>query len=206
MRLADLMAEQLRLPRGPLAPLAAHSLNQRNADLIRQSIDALEVGPRDHVIDVGFGGGLSLRLLLRAARQGRVFGVDPSPAMVRRAGRALAHEVTAGRLVVRTGTANAIPFGEEQFHRLLTCQTVYFWSDVPAGLAELYRVLAPGGRCVVAMMPRPLQEQFGFAERGYNLLSHRELGRWLAGSGFEVVARWSPAVGSGRWVVVGRKP
>jgi arsenite methyltransferase len=205
MSLADVVAGQLRMPHGVLAPLAARSLNKRNADLIRDAVEALDVGPGQSVLDVGFGGALSLRLLLHRVGDGRVYGIDPSAEMVRRAARLLAGDVRRGRLVVRTGTATAIPFGDGTFDRVLTSQTVYFWTDVPAGLDEIHRVLAPDGRCALAMMPRPVQESLGFAQRGYNLVSHADLGRWLAGSGFVRVIP-PPCGPRSRWVLVARKP
>jgi arsenite methyltransferase len=205
--IADVMADQLRRPSGPLGPLVARRLNRRNCDLIAHTVDALDVGRGHRVLDLGFGGALSLRLLLgEVGHGGRVCGVEPSTEMVRRARRLLRYEVETGRLVVRIGTSDAIPFGDAEFDRVLTCQTVYFWPDVRAGLAELHRVVAPGGRVAVAMMPRHLQEQFGFAERGYNVLSHRDLAGWLRGSGFIRVRLCPPRVDGPPWVLVACKP
>jgi len=206
MSIADVMADQWRLPRAPLAEVAARALNHRNGELISQTIDALDVHARHKVLDVGFGGGLSLRLLLHKARGGQVCGVDPSVDMVNRAGRLLGNDLASGRLALQVGEANALPYGPEEFDRVLTCQTVYFWSDVCGGLAELHRVLAPGGSCAVAMIPKPLQERFGFPERGYNTLSHAELGDWLEHTGFNKVRRWRPRTGGAPWVVVADKP
>lgn len=205
MTLADVVADQLRMPHGLLAPLAARTLNKRNADLIRDAVAALDVQEGQAVLDVGFGGALSLHLLLHRVGDGRVYGIDPSRDMVRSAARRLAGDVRDSRLVLRTGTATAIPFGDGVFDRVLTSQTVYFWTDVPTGLDEIHRVLAPDGRCALALMPRPVQERLGFAERGYNVVSHTDLGRWLAGSGFEPVTA-PPSGPRSRWVLVGRKP
>lgn len=206
MSIANVIADQWRLPRGLLSVVAAHGLNHRNADLIAQTVDALDIHPGHNVLDVGFGGAHSLRLLLHKVGGGLVCGVDPSEDMVKRARRLLCNDVASGRLTLQVGAANALPCEPEEFDRVLTCQTVYFWSDVRGGLAELHRVLAPGGRCAVAMMPKPLQERFGFSQRGYNILSHGELGELLQSTGFTKVRRWRPRTGGAPWVVVANKP
>lgn len=202
----DTMADQLRMPRGPLAPLVALSLNQRNHGLIERTIKALGVEAGNRVLDVGFGGGLSLRLLVSAVGDGHVAGVDPSPEMVARARRLLSGHVASGIVSVEPGTVDSVPFPDATFDRVLTCQTVYFWDDLATGLAELRRVLVPGGRLAVAMMPRSLQERFGFVERGYTVLTHEDLIDHLQGSGFEQVCPW-PSPGPGpHWIVTAHRP
>ncbi|HUQ63205.1 MAG TPA: class I SAM-dependent methyltransferase [Acidimicrobiales bacterium] len=205
MSITDVLADQMRLPHGPLAPFAAHTLNRRNAALIARAIDALDVRPDHRLLDVGFGGAISLRLFLDRVRGGQVCGIDPSREMVRRAHRMYFHEVEAGRLVLEPGRVEAIPFEGGSFDRILTCQTVYFWSDVRAGLSELHRVLRPGGLCAVAMMPQSLQEDFGFRERGYNTVSHDELGALLESSGFKV-SSCPPPEGGPCWVLLAERP
>lgn len=64
-----------------------------------------------------------------------------------RAGWLLRNDLASGRLALQAGEAKALPYGREKFDRMLTCQTVYLWSDVCGGLAELHRVLAGGGSC-----------------------------------------------------------
>jgi len=206
MSLDEVMADQMRLPRGPLAPFVARTLNRRNAHLIARTIEALDVQPEHCVLDVGFGGALSLRLFLDKIRGGKVCGIDPSRQMVRRAHRMYFHEVEAGRLALEAAGAGAIPYEQATFDRVLTCQTVYYWSDVRAGLAELHRVLRPGGLCAVTMMPRHLQEEFGFAERGFNIVSHADLGAWLERCGFAEVKLWPHPRGGPQWILVAHRP
>lgn len=205
MAVSDARADQLRLPRGRMAALTARRLNRRNGGLIERTLTALDVRAGQRVLDVGFGGALSLRLLLRQGRAGEISGLEPSPEMVRRAER-IFPEAASGRLTLRIGTAANIAFPTENFDRVLTCQTVYFWPDVAAGLAEIKRVLAPGGRLAVAMMPKRAQERFRFAERGYHVISHDDLRQWLEEAGFIAVATWPPDAGPDIWIVTADKP
>jgi len=203
---ADVVANQMRMPRGLLAPLAARSLNRRNQGLIGRTIAALDVNDGHRVLDVGFGGGISLGLLTALIGTGQVAGIDPSPEMVTRACRVFADELRRERLSVGTGSVGAIPFGDATFDRAITCQTVYFWADLKKGLEELHRVLVPGGRLAVAMMPKALQQRYGFVARGYRVVSHPELMAALEETGFTEVQPWPPHVADPRWIVVAQRP
>lgn len=202
----DVMANQMRLPRGLLAPLAARSLNRRNQALIERTITALGVTAGHRVLDVGFGGGVSLEMLTAAVGHGSVAGIEPSPEMVTRACRLFVETLRKGQLSVGTGSVEAIPFGDASFDRALTCQTVYFWADMNKGLSELHRVLVPGGRLAVAMMPKALQQRYGFVNRGYRVVSHEELMVALEESGFSPVRQWPPNGPDPRWIVVAERP
>lgn len=94
------------------------------------------------VLDVGCGtGALALAL---ADRSARVWGVDPSDEMLARA-RARAGPA----LGLKRGEAEKLPFRDGWFERVV-CRLVVHLVDRPRAFRESLRVLAPGGRMVVA--------------------------------------------------------
>jgi ubiquinone/menaquinone biosynthesis C-methylase UbiE len=110
-------------------------------------VDAAAVGPGDRVVDVGCGPG---RFLREAAERGaEVVGVDPSRRM-----RRMAERFTPARLrpkvTVLDGTAERLPLEDRSATVAWAVASVHHWDDVDAGLAELHRVLAPGGRVLLA--------------------------------------------------------
>lgn len=206
MSFADVVAGQLRCPSGPLAPLAARSLNRRNHNIIGRTIEALDVRPHHCVLDVGFGGGISIGLLAAQLSEGMVAGVDPSREMVRRARRRYSRQISDGRVAVEEGSVEALPFPPGTFDRLLSCNTIYFWDSVTTGLNEMHRVLVPSGIMAMAMMPKPVQQSLGFDRRGYGMLSHNELMDHLAEAGFSTVGLWPAVAPNGpRWIVTAQR-
>jgi ubiquinone/menaquinone biosynthesis C-methylase UbiE len=106
--------------------------------------DLASLSSSDHVVDIGCGPGNSVRA---AARRGaHVTGVDPAGLMLR-----LARIVTRDRSRITwvQGTAENLPVPEHSATVVWSVATVHHWADVTAGLAEVRRVLSPGGRFLV---------------------------------------------------------
>lgn len=89
-----------------------------------------------HVLDLGAGTGLLSAALLAAGHT--VTAVEPDVAMGR-----LARTRVPGR--VAAGTAEAIPLGDASVDAVVVGQA-FHWFDAPAALAEIHRVLRPGGQ------------------------------------------------------------
>ena len=55
----------------------------------------------------------------------------------------------------------ALPFEASSFGKVCTVNTVYFWSSLDAGFAEIHRVLSPGGRVFVGFVPKEPMDRLG---------------------------------------------
>jgi malonyl-CoA O-methyltransferase len=101
------------------------------------------------VLDVGCGAGRYLGLLAQRGAS-RVVGVDPEPAMLAR----------AGALVACAGLPR-LPIGSAAFDVVLCALVVGHLPDLPRALAELARVLRPGGTLVYSDV-HPAGEALGW--------------------------------------------
>lgn len=139
-------------PTGWLGALAGHvmAFNNRGRGLWVRSL--LEIAPDHDVLEIGFGPGADLRELAREARS--VKGIDPSRTMLRQAARRNRDAIAEGRVELRCGSAERLPFADARFDRAQSINNVQFWTSVEAGLTEIRRVLRPGGLAAVAIQPR----------------------------------------------------
>jgi arsenite methyltransferase len=116
----------------------------RRRELVRAAVGARS---GDRVLDVGCGPGFYITELLEAVgREGAVVGVDISADMLAVAAkRAAGH----GNVEFHEAGATSLPVPDASFERAVCIQVLEYVRDVPAALAEMHRVLRPGGRMLV---------------------------------------------------------
>lgn len=119
------------------------------------TIDRALIQPGDDVLDVGCGTAeVALRAKTRAAH-GRVYGIDPAPEMI-----AVARKKAARRnldIDFRVGAIEALPFPDSSLDVVTSSLMMHHLPDdlKVRGLGEIYRVLKPGGRLLIADFMRP---------------------------------------------------
>lgn len=102
--------------------------------------------PGEHVVDVGCGAGLDSLIAARmVGAEGSVIGVDMTPAMLAKA-RASATEMGYSQVSFREGFAEALPAPDGWADVVISNGVLNLMPNKAAALAEMARVLKPGGR------------------------------------------------------------
>ena len=106
------------------------------------------------ILDVGCGTGRLLRSAQVRFPGATLYGVDAALEMVRQA-EALSPSGSGIRF--QQATAEALPFPDRRFDLVFSTMTFHHWSDQRMGISEIRRVLALGGRWLLAdFMPTGL--------------------------------------------------
>ena len=140
-----------RHPRGFWGKRTLKAMNGKGHAALPEWVFAqLDLSGKSRILDVGCGGGANISRLHKLCPDSRVTGLDYSQ---------LALEITTdlnypaikdGFCLVVGGNAVQMPLARDIFDIAFAFETIYFWSSLDSGIAEIYRVLKPGGMIVIA--------------------------------------------------------
>ena len=156
-------------------------LRQRTANLARMQ-------PGEQVLDVGCGTGtLAMEVQSRVGRAGRVAGVDPGTQQIARARSKAARRHVP--IDFQIGMIEQLPFPDQSFDVVFATLMMH---HLPAslkrqGLAEIARVLKPGGRLVIADFKRKQECQGRAARFHAGGSSIQDLAAMVSDAGFSEV-------------------
>ena len=159
------------------------ALHAPEKDVEAAIVRCMTARPIQNLLDAGTGTGRMLELLAPHAR--RAVGVDVSPEML-----AIARDrLSRGdfkNAQVRLADTYRLPFGADAFDAVLFHQVLHYLDDPGAAVAEAARVMAPGGRLLIAdFAPHALEflrEDYAHRRLGF---SDREVEGWFAGAGLK---------------------
>jgi ubiquinone/menaquinone biosynthesis C-methylase UbiE len=144
MPLTRIFGAQCRKPSGWLGQLMGPLMNWRHQSLSRWTIELMDIQPDSFILDIGCGGGVTIKDMARIATSGFVAGVDYSDIMVR---QSLKRNAAAGaqRVAIKKGDIASLPFEDASFDRACAVESFNYWPEPVAGLKEVRRVLKDGG-------------------------------------------------------------
>lgn len=151
----------------------------------RMALSMLSIDPGDRVLDVACGPGNFTRDFARAAGEGLVAGLDASASMLDVAVR----DTTSDNVAYIRGDAGALPFRDGSFDAVCCFAALYLIEEPLRALAEIVRVLAPGGRvalltsCNRGLLPAGVTSPVVRRLSGVRIFDRDELKRALIDDG-----------------------
>ena len=139
---------QCARPEGSLGRAMLCFMNYTHAPLTNWGLKLVNVQDGWTMLDVGCGGGFTIRRLLKRSKDAQVYGIDISEESVTKA-RQVNAEVLDKQVYVTQGSAELLPYNDEMFDLVTAVETVYFWPNLPDCLQEVRRVLKPGGKFAI---------------------------------------------------------
>ncbi len=159
------------------------ALHAPEKDVEAAIVRSMTARPIQNLLDAGTGTGRMLELLAPYAH--RAVGVDVSAEMLAIArDRLLRGDFKNAQ--VRLADTYRLPFGADAFDAVLFHQVLHYLDDPGAAVAEAARVMAPGGRLLIAdFAPHALEflrDDYAHRRLGF---SDREVEGWFAGAGLK---------------------
>ncbi len=150
------LVRQFGKPSGLLGTIAGLIMRVRpsNRERNMRTLALLDIRPEDHVLEVGFGPGLSIERAAELASRGKVVGIDHSQLMFRQARRRNAKAIGAARVELLLESAERLPDFPVRFDKVFAVNVYMFWNDPVTILRSLRDVMKPGGRIALTFQPR----------------------------------------------------
>lgn len=184
---------------GPFGYVAGLTMIAGRGRDARLAAELASMAPGHHAVDIGCGPGPAVRL---AARRGAsVVGVDPAAPMLRLARLLTRLRPPTGAVDWQLAGAEALPLDDASADACWSIASVHHWPDLDAGLAEVRRILRPGGR-FVAIEKRTADDASGLASHGWTAPQAETCARMLREVGFSSAEVTNHDLGRRRVVAV----
>ncbi len=179
-----------------------------NAHVNKLAVAALAPAPGEHIIELGCGPGDAVRLLLASHADVRVSAIDHSGVMIEQAACLNRVAVENARLRLFRGDFNALPFANGSADAVLAVNVAYFMQDARV-IAEVRRVLKPGGRLVIYATHASTMKAWPFAsEHSHRHFDETALASLFASGGLrlaeEDILRVDAGLGVRGLIAIGR--
>jgi ubiquinone/menaquinone biosynthesis C-methylase UbiE len=162
-------------------------LNRGNAELITATVAALALQRDDTFMDLGFGGGLGLRLAM-SQTDAPLWGVDFSPDIVRAGMSTFRKQIVSGRLNLICADVADLPLRDGLVRAICSTNTIYFLPDPLKGLRSLRRVLSSDGRLALGFSGAAKMRDYGqLTSHGFTLYEPERVAELLRQAGFSQV-------------------
>jgi SAM-dependent methyltransferase len=124
-------------------------MNLSHSNLTDWGLSHVQVEKQFAILDVGCGGGRTIRKLAALATEGKVFGIDYAKGSVAASRAKNAELISAGRVEIKQASVSQLPFPSATFDLVTAVETQYYWPDVVNDMREIFRVLKPGGMLMI---------------------------------------------------------
>ena len=122
------------------------------------AVDLLDARPNDRILEIGCGRGHAIALVCDRLTSGRLTAIDRSEKMVEAARKANKHHIDSGKAEILHQDLLDSALPPASFDKIFLFNINAFWMDPVAELAEVRRLLKPGGAFHLFHQPPPGHE------------------------------------------------
>ncbi|WP_158655149.1 class I SAM-dependent methyltransferase [Flavivirga eckloniae] len=181
------MAKQLAHPVGSFGIEVALGMNHLNQFISKNTYDLLQLGDSDKVLEVGMGNGKFIKDILSYGDNISYTGIDISETMIVEAKKLNEKPIDSRRVDIIHASIEKMPFWEEQFNKVCTINTVYFWKAPLIALSEVYRILTEDGVFVLSFRPYIEGQSLDFSQYGFTEYKAEDIMALVNKTNFKIV-------------------
>ncbi len=135
-------------PTGEQGIKTLERMNLSHENLTNWALTFLTVKKPSKVLDIGCGGGATIKRLFNKYPQSFIYGVDYSHESIELS-KKTNEDILNKSCEISWADVHDLPFEDATFDVITAFETVYFWSDLPKALSEVNRVLSEKGELLI---------------------------------------------------------
>lgn len=138
-----------RKPHGEAGAEMLKGMNEHHYAVTGWALGFFEFNENDRILDIGCGGGETLRRMSEKTENGTLTGLDYSKLSVKLSIEKNKEDIESGKMNIIEESVEKMPFDDNSFDKIITVESFYFWPDPAENLREVYRVLDKGGKFLI---------------------------------------------------------
>ncbi len=170
-------------PKGRMGRAMLKFMNLCHAPLTNWGLNLVDIQDGWTMLDIGCGGGATLKRLLKRSQDAQVYGIDISDESVAKA-RNVNRALLDKQVFIQQGSAAKLPYEDAKFDLVTAVETVYFWPNLPECLKEVRRVLKPDGRFAIMVEVVDTDSMWTNVVEGMTAYPPEQLKQFLDDAGF----------------------
>ena len=185
MNFKEFFSKQAEKPSGIFGRMVMSRIFEKgNADLNSFMKELLSPEETDHILEIGFGTGSLISDMAVITKRGVIEGVDFSETMLSVARKKNRKYMEEGRVRIRRGSFEEMPYSDNSFDKVCSANTIYFWSDPVDTAKKILKILKPGGKLVIGFGDREQLRKKPLSSKVFRLYSNNDVKNILKDSGF----------------------
>lgn len=132
-------------PQGEEGTIMLTRMNESHFAVTGWALGFWQLDEDDRVLDIGCGGGATIKRMADSIVSGKLVGVDYSEVSVALSMQTNAADIQSGKTDIIKASVEALPFADGTFDKIITVESFYFWPNPKENLKEVCRVLKRGG-------------------------------------------------------------
>lgn len=136
-------------PDGFGGKLMVSLMNLGHSPIRKWGLSHIQIEDDFHSLDVGCGGGATVKELLKKSPNGKVVGLDFSEVSVEKSKKLNRKAIEQDQCEILQGDVMNLPFENESFDLVTAFETIYFWPDLSAAFTQINNVLKEGGTLLI---------------------------------------------------------
>lgn len=184
----DVLSIQLSRPVGEKGLEIAANMDRTNEAMIAEAVAFAEIKPGNKILEIGHGSSRHVKGVLADHQAIKYHGVEISETMHELALSLHQAAIESGDAQFHLTDGKTLPFADGYFDRIFTINTVYFWSEPKAYMAEITRTLKPEGIFAMAFGERDFMKDLPFTKANFTLYSQQDVAALISSAGLQITA------------------